>query len=68
MEFLVRHTHVGCKCDPCNQSSICIVLLLRKPLDVISEALPTLLGAPLLVPGASWSLVGALEIPDEGLP
>jgi hypothetical protein len=43
------------------------VHFLAKPLDVISEAFPTSLGAPLEVPGAPMALVGDLKVPDEGL-
>jgi hypothetical protein len=35
-------------------------------LDVVLEALTTLLGAPLKVPRASRALEGALKVPDEG--
>jgi hypothetical protein len=43
------------------------VPFLREPLDLVSEALTALLGAPLEVSGDSGMLVGALKIPDEGL-
>lgn len=44
------------------------VSLLGEPPNVIPEAFPILLGAPLKVPGALGALVGALEVLDEGLP
>jgi hypothetical protein len=42
-------------------------LFLGKPLDVISKAFPTSLGAPLEVPGAPRALVGTVEVSDKGL-
>lgn len=45
-----------------------LILLLGEPPDVVPKAFPALLDTPIEVPRAPKAFVGALEIPDEGLP